>query len=109
MSYADLLGVREEDALLVLPGAEDVTGRAGFLHGGALAGLLELAARRAMGGGGAVVTASVDYLRPAPTGDALAEGRVVRRGRRFAHVEASAWQDDRDKPVATGRFVFRVG
>lgn len=106
--YHDLLGVREEGPLLVLPYHEDVTGRPGFLHGGALAGLLELAARRALGEAGAIVTASVDYLRPAPEGDTRALGQVVRLGRRFAQVEAHAWQADREKPVAVGRFVFRV-
>ena len=56
--YAQLLQLRAEyDAegapLFVMPFHDDVVGRPGFLHGGAIAGLLEFAAfstlRRALG------------------------------------------------------------
>ena len=55
--YADLLKLRieerEEGPLFVMPFHDDVVGRPGFLHGGAIAGLLEFAAfttlKRALG------------------------------------------------------------
>ena len=46
--YARFLGVRTEEAdgelLFVMPFGERVTGRPGYLHGGAIAALLEFAA-----------------------------------------------------------------
>ena len=46
--YASLLNLRVEAGahgpLIVMPFGDDVVGRPGFLHGGAIAGLLEFAA-----------------------------------------------------------------
>ena len=47
--YADFLGVRTEpgedgELLFVMPFGDRVTGRPGYLHGGAISGLLEFAA-----------------------------------------------------------------
>ncbi|WP_375429138.1 PaaI family thioesterase, partial [uncultured Sphingomonas sp.] len=45
--YADLLGIEVERGegapVLMMPFADDVIGRPGFLHGGAISGLLEMA------------------------------------------------------------------
>ena len=50
--YAQLLKLRIEERdgapLLVMPFHDDVVGRPGFLHGGAIAGLLEFAAFTAL-------------------------------------------------------------
>ncbi len=43
---------------------------------------------------------TVDYLRTGLPRDAYARARVTRAGRRYASVQAMAWQDNRDRPFA---------
>lgn len=73
--YARLLGLIEEPQddgppRLTMPFADPVLGRPGFLHGGAISGLLEMAALRALRvalGGAAArikpVNITVDFMR----------------------------------------------
>ncbi|MGV6849589.1 MAG: PaaI family thioesterase [Marinibacterium sp.] len=51
---------------------------------------------------------TVDYLRSGLPRDAYARARVVRSGRRYASVNAYAWQDNRDRlfAQATGHFLM---
>jgi len=114
-----LLGLRAEhqgDArVFVMPFHADVVGRPGFLHGGAIAGLLEFAAFDALSAAiddTAVVmkpvTVTVDYMRGGSEalGDTFAEAIIERLGNRIANVEAFAWQADRLKPIAAARINF---
>jgi uncharacterized protein (TIGR00369 family) len=118
--YAELLGLRTErgadgEILWVMPFGEQVIGRPGFLHGGAIAGLLEFAAFGALydalrdgEDGGAGVTAkpinvSVDFMRGGVDHDTYAAAIITRLGNRVANVEAHAWQQDRAKPIAAAR------
>jgi uncharacterized protein (TIGR00369 family) len=98
-----------------MPFDADVMGRPGYLHGGAIAGLLEFAAfaavRQALGDASVAmkpVTVTVDYLRGAneARGESFAEAKVERLGGRIANVEAVAWQTDRARPIATARINF---
>ncbi len=117
--YGRILGLRADhraDARrFVMPFRADVVGRPGFLHGGAIAGLLEFAAFDALThglGDPAVgmkpVTVTVDYLRGGSEGrgDTFAEATIERLGNRIANVEAMAWQTDRAKPIAAARINF---
>ena len=119
--YARLLGLRIDDSAdeksgecrLVMPFREDVVGRPGFLHGGAIAGLLEFAAfttlARAIGDaavGMKPITVTVDYLRGGGPHDTFASAEIQRLGSRMANVEAFAWQKDRASPIASGRLNF---
>ncbi|MGR6328513.1 PaaI family thioesterase [Sphingomonas sp. XXL09] len=117
--YARLLGVTVEtkaDAapLIVMPFGDDVLGRPGFLHGGAIAGLLEIAAiaalRHALAveGGGRIkpIGVTVDYMRGGRDKPTFAQGIVSRLGTRIANVDATAWQDDPAKPIARARMNF---
>ena len=117
--YAQLLGLsaaHDGDArLFVMPFRPEVVGRPGFLHGGAIAGLLELAAFDALAfalDDPAVamkpVTVTVDYLRGGSEGqgDTFAAAIIERLGNRIANVEAMAWQIDRAKPIAAARINF---
>lgn len=117
--YALLLGLTEEPnadgpPVLVMPFAEPVLGRPGFLHGGAIAGLLEMAAivalRHALAGegGGRIkpVNVSLDYMRGGRDKPTRASGVVTRLGSRVANVEASAWQDAPDRPIAKARMNY---
>jgi len=114
--YAQLLKLRTEQAgdglRFVMPFHEDVVGRPGFLHGGAIAGLLEFAAFTALSraiGDDVVkkpITVTVDYMRGGTPGDTYAEARIERLGKRMANVESYAWQGDRDRPIASARINF---
>lgn len=107
-------GVRFRVAMAAGP---DVTGRPGFLHGGAISGLLELAAfvalYEAVGEPGAVrvkpINVTVDFRRGGKLVTTIAQGEVVRLGNRIANVEVAAWQGDREKPIAVARMNFLIG
>ena len=55
------------------------------------------------------VTITTNYLRTGrdqhPT---RAVGIILRLGQRTANVEAVAWQEDRDQPIATARLNYRI-
>jgi uncharacterized protein (TIGR00369 family) len=116
--YAALLQLRAEtDAdgapMFVMPFHDDVVGRPGFLHGGAIAGLLEFAAfsalRHALGGTPAVmkpINVTVDYMRAGHPRDTFAAATIERLGGRIANVEAQAWQKDRNEPIAAAQMNF---
>jgi uncharacterized protein (TIGR00369 family) len=103
----------EQGPLLVMPFDADVVGRPGFLHGGAIAGLLEFAAFttlwRELDDDEVVVkpiTVTVDYMRGGTEHETYAAAVIERLGARIANVEAFAWQTDRSAPIATGRLNF---
>lgn len=116
--YADLLGLVVEHApdgtpLLVMPFADVVVGRPGFLHGGAIGGLLEMAAivalRHAIADdavGIKPVNLTVDYMRGGRPLETRARGILRRLGKRIANIDATAWQDDEDRPIASARLTF---
>ncbi|WP_084584423.1 PaaI family thioesterase [Sphingomonas azotifigens] len=118
--YAVLLGLTVEpgaDApVLVMPFSGDVVGRPGFLHGGAIGGLLEMAAVGALlqaleaEGGAKVkpVNVTVDYMRGGREKATRAKGTVTRLGNRVANVSAVAWQDEEDRPIAAARMNFLI-
>ncbi len=117
--YAELLGLRtdrtEDGALLwVMPFREEVVGRPGFLHGGAIAGLLEFAALGTLfdslgeGATARPINVSVDFMRGGTDHDTFAAAVVTRLGSRVANVEAHAWQQDRGKPIAAARMNLMV-
>lgn len=115
--YAQLLGIQVDDSggslLLTMPFGADVVGWPGQLHGGAIAGLLEIAAfsalSRALGDDGVVkkpVTVTVDYMRPGVERETFASAQVQRLGTNIANVEAYAWQQRREQPVASAWINF---
>lgn len=118
--YARALGVAIEPGdgapVLVMPFADDLLGRPGFLHGGAIAGLLELAAIAALDdalsaeGGGRIkpITVTVDFMRGGRDKQTRAAGVVSRLGTRVANVEATAWQDDPARPIAAARMNYLI-
>ena len=118
--YAELLGLSIEPGegapTLVMPFAMDVVGRPGFLHGGAIGGLLEMAAivalehALAQEGGGRFkpIGLTVDYMRGGRDKPTRARAIVTRLGTRVANVEAVAWQDGADKPIAKARTNYLI-
>ena len=96
-----------------MPFEEDVVGRPGFLHGSAIAGLLEFAAFttlvRELDDGSVTmkpITVTVDYMRGGTNRDTFASATVERLGARIANVEAFAWQKERSSPIAAARINF---
>ncbi|WP_265529111.1 PaaI family thioesterase [Sphingomicrobium marinum] len=115
--YGKLLGLepRREDGRLffVMPASQGVVGRPGFLHGGAIAGLLEYTAFATLSEKVAnpkvvmkPITVTVDFMRGGRMVDTRAEARIERLGRRIANVEVFAWQNGRDKPIASAQMNF---
>jgi uncharacterized protein (TIGR00369 family) len=91
-----------------MPFREQVVGRPGFLHGGAIAGLLEFAALGAVyeSLGSEEVTVkpikvTVDFMRGGEEHETFASAAIIRLGRRIANVESVAWQQDRTRPIAS--------
>jgi len=119
--YAQLLGLtaeRDGDGapVLVMPFGNHVLGRPGFLHGGAISGLMEMAAIVALydalagEGGGEMkpVNVTVDFMRGGRDKPTRSRGIVTRLGTRVANVEATAWQDDPAKPIAAARMNYLI-
>jgi uncharacterized protein (TIGR00369 family) len=112
--YAEALGIvlvtdDERGPVLHLDFSERIQGRPGFVHGGALSGLMEMAAIAALRAelarrGEATklkpVNVQVEFMRGGRNKRTYARGEVTRVGRRVALVNASAWQDDPTKPIA---------
>ena len=116
-AYVQLLKLRVDESghgpVVVMPFHEDVVGRPGFLHGGAIAGLLEFAAfttlRQELNDdevGMKPITVTVDYMRGGTDTDTFATATVERLGARIANVEAFAWQKDRATPIASAQLNF---
>jgi uncharacterized protein (TIGR00369 family) len=111
--YAQTMGFQSErDAagrlIIAMPYGEGVKGRPGFVHGGALAGLLETVAyvtlSEALGEEDKPllkpVNVTATYMRGAVETTTYARATIERLGKRIANIEAIAWQDDPEKPVA---------
>ena len=112
--YAAALGINLEPISTASPVlwfdySERVSGRPGFLHGGAMSGLMEMAAVAALQAelerrGEAVrlkpVNITVEFMRGGTKQRTYAGGTVARAGRRMALVNATCWQDDPAKPIA---------
>jgi uncharacterized protein (TIGR00369 family) len=118
--YAALIGATPDpgtdEPILVMPFSDSVLGRPGFLHGGAIAGLMEMAAIAALqraieaDGGGRIkpVNVTVDFMRGGRDKDTRAVGIVTRLGTRVANVESIAWQDERERPIAAARMNYLI-
>lgn len=123
--YAAALGIvidgegnGEDSPVLRMDFAEGLSGRPGNLHGGAIAGLLDMAAWAAMQAmldtGEAParfkpIGITIDYLRGGKHRPTFARGRVTKVGSRVATVVVDAWQEDRGKPIAAARLHFMLG
>ena len=104
--YARLLGLEIEPGetapTYVMPFAIDVVGRPSFLHGGAIGGLLEMAAvgalKQALTGEGDVrikpINLTVDYMRGGRDKPTRARGTVTRLGTRVANALGGGLQGE---------------
>jgi uncharacterized protein (TIGR00369 family) len=114
--YAKTMGfgiTRDADGRLLLTMAfeADKMGRPGFLHGGAIAGMLEAVAYQTLAEALGEedrpqlkpINVTVTFLRGGRDHITYARATIERLGRRIANIEAVAWQDDPTKPIATAQ------
>ncbi len=87
-----------------------IEGRPGTLHGGAITGLLETAGyavlrqrlvKEERSAQLKPINVTVQFLSAGKRKPIFAVGRINRLGRRNANITVEAWQDDRQKPIAT--------
>lgn len=119
LPYGKLMGLSFHheggDIHLHMPFALGLVGAPGRLHGGAIAGLLEIAALAR------VITAlpdaekwprirpitiTVDFMREGAPEPTCATAEITRLGRRVVNVTTRAWQADRTKPIAAANVNF---
>jgi uncharacterized protein (TIGR00369 family) len=113
----EISGATGDAPVIAMPFGNKVQGRPGFLHGGAISGLLEMAAvaaiHQALSSSGSdsrikQVNVTIDFMRGGVQQMTYARGTVTRLGRTMANVEARAWQDDPDKPIALAHMHYLV-
>lgn len=109
-----MLGLHRDGMRVTMPFADGLMGRPGFLHGGAISGLLENTAwvtvLTALPDDAKIkpISVTVDFLRGGAPTETHAEAQIVRLGRRIANVLVTAWQDDRAKPIATANLKMMI-
>ena len=113
MPYARFLGLQTlvsgDEITVIMPFADRLIGNPMLpaLHGGSTAALLEMTAMAQV----AItfpssrlprpINVTVAYLRTGRPIDVFARARISRAGRRVAHVQAEAWQEERAQPFAS--------
>jgi uncharacterized protein (TIGR00369 family) len=101
----------EDRLLLTMAFENNKMGRPGFLHGGAIAGMLEAVAYQTLAEALGEedrpqlkpINVTVTFLRGGRDHMTYARATIERLGRRIANIEAVAWQDDPTKPIATAQ------
>jgi uncharacterized protein (TIGR00369 family) len=113
--YGELLGLSTSrgeagELLWIMPFRQEVVGRPGFLHGGAIAGLLEFAALGTLYDALAdeqvtarPINVTVQFMRDGVEHETYASATITKLGSRVANVEAHCWQDDRTRPIASAQ------
>lgn len=118
--YARMIGIRVmrlgDEMIFRLPVNKDNIGNPILpaLHGGVLAGFMELSAMLELMVSmnspvfPKIIDFSVDYLRAGLSRDTYATCQVWRQGRRVGNVAITAWQTRTEEPVATARAHFKL-
>lgn len=113
LPYARVLGLssamHDDELIVTMPFADQLIGDPILpaLHGGSTAAMLEFTAIAEIARVQPAlrlprpINVSIAYLRSGKPLAVSATARVVRAGRRVAHVHATAWQAERDQPIAT--------
>jgi uncharacterized protein (TIGR00369 family) len=108
--------IEDGRAVVRMPYDESRTTYADIVHGGAIAGLIDVAVMATAWAGaplpesmrGVTVSLSTQYVDAAKAEDLAAEGRVIRRGRSLTNVEVDVRGED-GRVVAKAVGVYKVG
>lgn len=113
--YATMLGLRQAEGRVSMAFGPHLIGAPGRLHGGAVAGLLEIAGNIALEAALndphvrlKPVDVTVDFLREGALEETHAEATIVRLGRRVANIRVEAWQSDRARLIAAARMNIMI-
>ena len=116
--YAKTLGVEilDTDGCFLLPAKKSNIGNPTLpaLHGGAIAGFMEMSAIvHVLAHTGSqktpkIVDFSIDYVRAGRFTDTYSRCEMVYLGRKMINVSISAWQEDPAQPIAKARAQFLV-
>lgn len=118
--YTAHLGIRAElrgnEITCRLPFDQTIVGNSfgRSIHGGVIGSLLETTAILQVAfevGSSALpkpVDITIDYLRGGRGVDTYARARIMKRGRRAINVYGTAWQTDKDRPIAAVHGHFLV-
>jgi uncharacterized protein (TIGR00369 family) len=119
LPYARALDLRfeqdDDEVRIIMPFSIGLVGAPGRIHGGALAGLLEIAGLAAV-----IVaqpdpehlprlrpiTVTCDFMREGTPVETYAAAEVTRLGRRIINVSSRAWQFERARPIAAANINF---
>lgn len=114
----DLFEIEDGVPILMVEFGRSVEGRPQHYHGGATAGLLENAGYAALrtrliaeGREAQLkpVNITVQYLSAGKSQTSFAKGRITRLGRRNANITVEAWQDDRNRIIASATMNILMG
>jgi uncharacterized protein (TIGR00369 family) len=110
--YAQFLGMKVErkglEITTILPFSDHLIGNPLLpaLHGGTLSSFLEMTAIIQLISHSDTlalpkpIDINIDYLRSGRAVETYARAMVTKHGRKVTNVQAEAWQDDRDHPIA---------
>jgi uncharacterized protein (TIGR00369 family) len=114
----ELGSIEDDNAVLVLPFAEEVVTIGDIVHGGAVTALIDTAAMAASWSAiefdgeppkGTTVGLTVDFLAAARAQDLVADAHVLRRGKSLCFSEVKVTGDDDSTLVATGLVTYKLG
>lgn len=106
--------VRRDYCRMRLPFRPELEQPMGIVHGGAIATLIDVVVVPAIGSaydqevGFSTVDLQIQYLRPLVEESAIAEGIVVKRGRRIIFCSADVVGESSGKSIARGTLTYAV-
>ena len=110
----EMLEVRQDYCRMRLPFRPELEQPMGIVHGGAIATLIDVVVVPAIGSaydqevGFSTVDLQIQYLRPLKDESAIAEGIVVKRGRRIIFCSADVFGEMSGKLIAKGTLTYSV-
>lgn len=106
--------VRRDYCRMRLPFRPEIEQPMGIVHGGAIATLIDVVVVPAIGSaydqevGFSTVDLQIQFLRPLVEESAIAEGIVVKRGRRIIFCSAEVVGESSGKAIARGTLTYAV-
>lgn len=106
--------VRRDYCRMRLPFRPELEQPMGIVHGGAIATLIDVVVVPAIGSaygpdvGFSTVDLQIQYLRPLSNEAAIAEGTVVKRGRRIIFCAADVVGETSGKTIARGTLTYSL-